>query len=49
VKWLTADRGRERGGMERQQFLVRGMEGELDAERRKKSKEKQIGKNHRGN
>lgn len=35
MKWLTADRGRERGGMERQQFLVRGMEGELDAERKK--------------
>lgn len=35
MKWLTADRGRERGGKEQQQFLVRGMEGELDAERKK--------------
>lgn len=36
VKWLTADRGRERGEKEQQQqFLIRGMEGEMDKERMK--------------
>jgi len=36
VKWLTADRGRERGGKEQQQqFLIRQMEGKMDEERMK--------------
>lgn len=36
MKWLTADRGRERGGKEQQQqFLIRDVEGEMGRERMK--------------
>lgn len=36
AKWLTADRGSERGGKEQQQqFLIREVEGEMDKEKTK--------------
>lgn len=39
VKWLTAARGRERGGEEKQQFFITEVAGEMGKERMKETQE----------